>query len=818
MEQRRKEKIRNIPVLRFWESWDENERNAAVRIVGLCVGGLCIYAFIAMLSYLLHWKQDMSVITCPDMMDPSMEVGNIAGKTGAKFGKLLVCELFGLGSFAILAVLSAYVVKLFTEKWKVSMIKITALSLSAAFIFSLLLGHFSISVGLDHVFGSGLGGQIGSNVAHWGMERIGSIGSLMVILIMVVGWLFFCSKKFNIWLASIGRKGKEGGEKSERAGRISSEHSENQINSNNEPSIEQAEQETSSPSTENGANPIEQDDTTEPGIIEDKPDEATGELTIIQDDTLDGPVTSDLPNIDNRLDAQFGGLEHFQMPSLDLLSTPSNQEKVSSEELTRNSNRIRTTLRNYRIEISDVKAIQGPTVTLYKVYLAPGVQVAQIKRLQEDIGVSLGARGVRVVVLKDCVGIEVANDRSTIVSLKALLNSEQYRNNKAELPVAIGYTITQEVKVFDLADAPHLLVAGATKQGKSVGLNVLINSLLYSKHPSELKFIFIDPKRVEFSAYSALFHHYLAVMPNATNEKDEIEKAIIKTAKDAEIVLKALCTEMDNRYELISRARVSNIKDYNKMFKERRLNPNNGHNFLPYIVTIVDEYADLTMSAAGGSPEEKAAGRNISNFIIRLAQKGRAAGIHVVLATQRPSVDVISGLIKTNFPARIAFRVASKADSMTILDNSGADKLIGNGDMLFSAGIDLERVQCAYISSDEILKVNKSISEQIGLGRSYSIPYYLPEVDESPEGKENGGEIGALDSRFAEAARTIVLSQRGSTSDLQRKLGMGYARAGKVMDQLERAGIVGPQDGSKPRTVLVGDLESLNVILNNLGA
>jgi len=478
--------------------------------------------------------------------------------------------------------------------------------------------------------------------------------------------------------------------------------------------------------------------------------------------------------------------------------------------LTRNNNKIRMTLENYRIQVNDVKAIVGPTVTLYKVYPAPGVKIADIKRLQEDIGIYLHARGVRVVTLPDSVGIEVANDRPSIVPLRAVLNDEAFRSSKAELPVAIGYTIQQKVKVFDLAEAPHLLIAGATKQGKSVGLNVIVASLLYSKHPSELKFIFVDPKMVEFSSYERLLKHYLAVLPDAADEDEERSQAIVKNPKQADKILRSLCLEMDSRYELLSKAYVQNIHQYNEKYKDRHLLPTDGHRFMPYLVTVIDEYADLTMSVGAGG-EAKAIARSITTSIIRLAQKGRAAGIHVILATQRPSVDVITGMIKANFPSRIAFRTVSRVDSSTILDAPGAEKLIGRGDMLYYAGPETERVQCALIGNEEIARLTKFIGDQTRFGQCYNTPYYLP----APEGDstdEEGGmiEMKNLDERFLEAARMVVMSQKGSTSDLQRRLGMGYAKAGRVMDQLEAAGVVSPQDGSKPRTVLIATLDELD--------
>ena len=540
-------------------------------------------------------------------------------------------------------------------------------------------------------------------------------------------------------------------------------------------------------------------------------DEAEPGFEIVEGDKIDTEVKKELPRIDNRAE-----LPNYAFPSLDLLDDyASSRQDISTEELTRNKNKIIATLANYKIQINEVKANVGPTVTLYKVYPAPGVKISAIKSLQEDIAMSLNAKGVRVVTLEDSVGIEVANDRPSIVPLKAMLNDDAFRRSKAELPVAIGYTITQKVKVFDLADAPHLLVAGATKQGKSVGLNVIVASLLYSKHPSELKLVFIDPKMVEFSAYEKLLKHYLAVLPDSADEAEERANCIVKKPEMADKILRSLCVEMDERYELLSQAYVNNIKLYNEKYRNRKLRPDEGHKFLPYIVAVIDEYADLTMSVGAGA-EARNLSRSISTSIIRLAQKGRAAGIHVILATQRPSVDVITGLIKTNFPTRIAFRTVSRIDSSTILDSPGAEKLIGKGDMLYYAGVEMERVQCAFISNDEIGKLTDAVGEQEGYKKCYNTPYYLPAPE--PDSVEEGTgmiDMKALDERFEEAARLVVTSQRGSTSDLQRRLGMGYAKAGRVMDQLEAAGIVGPQQGSKPRDVLVTDFAALDEILSH---
>jgi S-DNA-T family DNA segregation ATPase FtsK/SpoIIIE len=420
-----------------------------------------------------------------------------------------------------------------------------------------------------------------------------------------------------------------------------------------------------------------------------------------------------------------------------------------------------------------------------------------------------------VVTLPDCVGIEVPNTQASIVPLKAMLNSPTFRDTKYELPIALGYTITQEVKTFDLTDAPHLLVAGATMQGKSVCLNVIIASLLYAKHPSELKFVFIDPKMVEFTAYGTLLKHYLAVLPTAQSEEDERKQAIVKKPQQAEQVLNALCTEMDERYKLLAEAGVNGFKNYNEKYKKRLLLPTEGHKYMPYLVVVIDEYADLVMAGGSGAEAKKSA-KQIESAIIRLAQKGRAAGIHVIIATQRPSVNVITGLIKANFPTRIAFRVLSGADSKTILDTTGAENLIGRGDMLYYAGVRMERLQCALVDMKEIRKITKAIEDQSGYKQCCSTPYYLP-VPVSQDGEAGGGSIDMqnIDGMFEDAARLVVTTQKGSTSDLQRRLGMGYARAGRVMDQLEAAGIVGPQDGSKPRKVLVGDLMELEELLGS---
>lgn len=793
-------------MLGFWRNMDDGDKAKLTKITGLVVALLAVFTLLAIISYFFTWKADQSSLSSA-VGDTSVTVSNIAGKMGYRWADLLVRRWFGLGSLAFVVILFAVSVRLLLRRWHYSMLKTALLTLSGAMISSFVLAYISDLSGLGNAFGGGLGGECGESVVKWGSVVLGDILSGLILVFLVVVWLLLASRRFSDWLLSLGTR-KNTAEKDASVKRPSraAERSTNPA-AESSPSVAEPVEAPTRPES-SVAEPVEA-----PVILraprDSKADHpAEPSLEVIKGTKLTTDVKSELPRINVRDE-----LPDYKFPSLELLDTySSGRNEVSDEELTRNNARIRSALENYKIQINDVKAIVGPTVTLYKVYPAPGVKISEIKKLQEDLGMHLHARGVRVVTLTDSVGIEVANDHPAIVPMRAVLNDGAFRSSKAELPVAIGYTIQQKVKVFDLTDAPHLLVAGATKQGKSVGLNAIVTSLLYSKHPSELKLVFIDPKMVEFSAYVHLIKHYLAVLP-CNDEREEQDNAIVKKADKADKILRSLCVEMDQRYELLSKAAVPNIKTYNEKYRNRKLRPDEGHRFLPYIVTIIDEYADLTMSV-GGSGDAKAVARSITTSIIRLAQKGRAAGLHVVLATQRPSVDVITGLIKTNFPTRIAFRVVSRTDSSTILDSPGAEKLIGKGDMLYYAGVEMERVQCAYIDSEEINRLTGYIGSQEGYKKSYNTPYYLPPVDDDTE-EGSGGlvDMTKLDERFEEAAKLIVTSQRGSTSDLQRRLGMGYAKAGRVMDQLQAAGIVGPQEGSKPRQVLVADLDELDKII-----
>ena len=794
---------------KLWKNLDDDDKARLVKVTGLLIAAFTVFTFLATVSYFFTWKADQSALLAR-VTDKSVPISNLTGKLGYKWANLLVREWLGLGSLALILILFAVSARLLLGRWRFSMTRTILLTVSGALVASFFLAFVSDLAGWGNVFGGGLGGECGESVVSWSRNLFGSIITALLILMLLGLWLFFASDKFRSWLDSLGQVKEPEPVKPEPVRPVRPQPAvvplrpttDAPLNDRKEVVVPQP-----APVTAN----LKADDDSSKVVTKPVPPETPttdNSLEIIKGGDLSTEITKELEPINVRDE-----LPKYEFPSLELLEEyATGRHEVTEEELIRNNNKIRATLENYRIQINDVKAIVGPTVTLYKVYPAPGVKIAEIKKLQEDIGMYLHARGVRVVTLTDSVGIEVANDRPSIVPMRAVLNDDAFRQSKAELPIAIGYTIHQKVKVFDLADAPHLLVAGATKQGKSVGLNAMVASLLYSKHPAELKFVFIDPKMVEFSHYGRMLHHYLAVLPS-NDEKDELENAIVKKADKAEKVLKSLVSEMEQRYELLSKAFVPNIKQYNEKFKERHLLPTEGHRFLPYIVTIVDEYADLTMSVGGGG-DSKAMSRSISTSIIRLAQKGRAAGIHIVLATQRPSVDVITGLIKANFPTRIAFRVISRIDSSTILDSPGAEKLIGKGDMLYYAGVEMERVQCALIDTDEISRLTEFIGSQQGYKKSYNTPYYLPDVEESTE-EGSGGMVDMknLDERFEEAAKMIVLNQRGSTSDLQRRLGMGYAKAGRVMDQLEAAGVVGPQEGSKPRQVLIGSLDELEKVL-----
>lgn len=802
-------------------------KSLMLRCMGVVIFLFAVFSFVSSVSYMFTWKQDQSLVAQSGVSGD--DVANLGGSMGLKWGSFLVADFLGLGSFAFIFLLGLYAIRLFFWKMDIGVLRVTFITVSGGFICSLLLSLF----GSGEAFGGGLGGYAGFAVVDMLSGFVGKFVTVLMVLAIAVVWLLCVNGRFAHWFAVAG----------ENVG-VKTPKDETEVASDDEDEDEEeeeGEEEEENEDEEEGDE--EQDDDTLPEVepvsdddvpeddddflpedegqdagqdpAEDEPEiieeDEQPQIDVVRDEGLSVDVREELPRIDNREE-----LDRFEFPPLELLGDYSDkQHTVSQRELEINNSRIRNTLQTFRIDVDKVTAVVGPTVTLYRVVPAPGVRISSIEKLHKEIAMSLGTGGVRVVQLHDSVGIEVPNDKPSIVPLKALLNSPVFRETKAELPIAIGYTITQEVKTFDLTDAPHLLVAGATKQGKSVCLNVIISSLLYAKHPTELKFVFIDPKMVEFTAYNSLLKHYLAVLPMAQSAEEEKKQAIVKTPQQAEQTLNSLCIEMDERYRLLADAGVNDFKVYNEKYKDRHLLPTDGHKYMPYLVVVIDEYADLIMSG-GSNADAKKSAKSIESSIIRLAQKGRAAGIHVIIATQRPSVNVITGLIKANFPTRIAFRVLSGADSKTILDTTGAENLIGKGDMLYYAGVKMERIQCALVDMKEIKKVTKFIEDQNGYRQCCSTPYYLP-VPVSQDGEAGGGSIDMqnIDGMFEDAARLVVTTQKGSTSDLQRRLGMGYARAGRVMDQLEAAGIVGPQDGSKPRKVLVGDLMELEELLGS---
>jgi S-DNA-T family DNA segregation ATPase FtsK/SpoIIIE len=532
-----------------------------------------------------------------------------------------------------------------------------------------------------------------------------------------------------------------------------------------------------------------------PVVQADDEEEHSGDLHKVSDDETDEFYGEGMEEYDPRLD-----LSTFKFPTLDLLEDhKSGNAEVTNEELISNKNKIVETLRHYKIEITKIRATIGPTITLYEIVPAPGIRIAKIKNLEDDIALSLSALGIRIIAPipgRGTIGIEVPNQNPEVVSMRSIIVSKKFQESTAELPIALGKTISNETFMFDLAKMPHILVAGATGQGKSVGVNVIIASLLYKKHPAELKFVFIDPKKVELNLYSIIEKHYLAKLPNE-------EEPVITNIQKVKNTLNSINIEMDSRYDLLKKAHARNVKEYNKKFTSRRLNPMKGHKYMPYIVVIIDEFADLIMTA----------GKEIELPIARIAQLARAVGIHMIIATQRPSVTIITGVIKANFPARIAFKVASMIDSRTILDQPGANQLIGKGDMLISANSDITRVQCAFVDTPEVEKICAFIAAQRGYPTAFMLPEYSEEEEEGGPGEVD---LNNTDDMFDDVARLVVRSQLGSTSMIQRKFSIGYNRAGRIMDQLEKAGVVGPSEGSKARQVLIQDEYTLEQLLNNL--
>jgi S-DNA-T family DNA segregation ATPase FtsK/SpoIIIE len=774
-------------------------------IIGILLMLIAVSLLISFASYLWNWQADQSVIS--SFWNKEIKVNNLLGKVGANLGHIFLYKWFGIASFVFVYLIGKAGLIISLKLDSTNYIKNLFKNLILILWISVAFGFFFDSLPI-------LGGIFGYEINDLSTIYIGNIGVAIVLFFSLITWFVV---RFNITPHLINEKF------------FNAKDSINNWKSKEEETTDDVL--NSTPSEEQ---PIDDDfdivvnhknpkvETSDDLIIETKEvdafdeipkcpikedvDEKTEDLEIeapIEEKVVD-KIEHDDKDLAKQLVDEFGEydpeleLSHYKYPELKHLIEYDNENiSIDRTELEQNKNKIVETLNNYKIEISKIKATIGPTVTLYEIIPAPGVRISKIKNLEDDIALSLSALGIRIIAPipgKGTIGIEVPNKKPTIVSMKSVLSSSTFQESEMELPLALGKTISNTTFVVDLAKMPHLLVAGATGQGKSVGLNAIMTSLLYKKHPSELKFVLVDPKKVELTLFNKVERHYLAKLPDS-------DSAIITDTHKVINTLNSLCIEMDDRYELLKNAYVRNIKEYNAKFKKRKLNPNDGHKFLPYIVLIIDEFADLIMTA----------GKEVETPIARLAQLARAVGIHLVVATQRPSVNVITGIIKANFPARLAFRVTSRIDSRTILDAGGADQLIGKGDMLFTSGNDMIRLQCAFVDTPEVESITNYIGDQKGYAEAFMLPEYV--------GDENTGttdiDIDDRDIKFEEAARLIVAAQQGSASLLQRKLKLGYNRAGRIVDQLEAAGIIGPFEGSKARQVLVPDEASLQNLLNN---
>ncbi|MBN1132952.1 MAG: DNA translocase FtsK [Bacteroidales bacterium] len=766
-------------ILNFFK--DERLRYAT----GIILLLVAIFLFLVFISYLFNWQNDQDFKWADVFSGPDVEVNNQGGKIGAWLSDLFINRWFGLSSFLFPVILVVFALSLYG----IRLVKTWKFTRNALILIILISITFGVIFGeADGILGSGPGGSHGYFLSRWFIALLGYYGTAFLLLISFIALLLFSTnllpwaKKIKI---SQRHKTTDSGAASNNTDDLSDQHE--LLNGQSQTNVEEEEEE-------------EEEEKEMAETI------GTGQGTVNQQDVV--MTVEDLSGIDredyNPDDGALGqydptlDLPKYQPPPLSLLRDyDTGDSTVTNEELISNKNKIVETLGNYNIKIDKIKATIGPTVTLYEIVPAPGIRISKIKNLEDDIALSLSALGIRIIAPipgKGTIGIEVPNQNPRIVAMKTMLSSKKFQESDYELAIGLGKTIANETFIFDLERMPHLLIAGATGQGKSVGLNAIITSLLYKKHPSQLKFVLIDPKKVELSLYAKLERHFLAKLP-------ESEEAIITDTQQVIHTLNSLCALMDKRYTLMKNAQVRNIKEYNQKFINRRLNPNKGHSYMPYIVVIIDEFADLIMTA----------GREIEHPISRLAQLARAIGIHLVIATQRPTTNIITGVIKANFPARIAFRVTSMIDSRTILDGPGADKLVGRGDLLILSGSEPVRLQCAFIDAPEIEEITSFIGEQQG----YPSAMMLEPVEQD-SGDPVEVDLNKKDEKFEEAAYLVVQHQQGSTSLIQRKLSLGYNRAGRIVDQLEAAGILGPFEGSKARQVLVKDEFSLEQILKEL--
>jgi len=757
----------------------------------LILSGLLL--FIAFVSYFFTGQNDQSTLS--EFGNKAIESQNWLNKTGAWVSDFFIHRGFGVASFIFAGLIFLSGVFVLTNGNRSKLRK-------HWFWGTLIVVWLSIIFGFFAEKWSSLGGTVGFEINTYLQIYLGKIGT---ILLLVFGLIFYLAIRFRLTFDNIKNAFKSVKKDINANIKDSQTADDPLVPLDNDLSAEAEDiksafdltvekNESEAPITPPTKKPepklVAKDDTEEPEM---QIEVETVEEELSETDNLANKLVEDFGQFDPTLE-----LSNYQFPSLDLLKKYDSEGiTINQEELEENKNRIVDTLNNYKIGISNIKATIGPTVTLYEIIPEAGVRISKIKNLEDDIALSLSALGIRIIAPipgKGTIGIEVPNKNSTIVSMRSVIASQKFQKSEMQLPIALGKTISNETFVVDLAKMPHLLMAGATGQGKSVGLNAVLTSLLYKKHPAEVKFVLVDPKKVELTLFNKIERHYLAKLPDS-------EEAIITDNTKVINTLNSLCIEMDNRYELLKNALCRNIAEYNAKFKARKLNPNDGHQFLPYIVLVVDEFADLIMTA----------GKEVETPIARLAQLARAIGIHLIVATQRPSVNVITGIIKANFPARIAFRVTSKIDSRTILDGSGADQLIGRGDMLFTQGNEMIRIQCAFVDTPEVEK----ITDFIGSQKAYPEAYLLPEYVGEESGTSLDVDISDRDVLFKDAAEIIVTAQQGSASLLQRKLKLGYNRAGRLIDQLEAAGIVGGFEGSKARQVLVPDLAALNMLLEN---
>jgi len=775
-----------------------------------------VFLCIAFVSFFFNWQEDQSTIH--QLSNRVVKSENLLGKIGANLGHFFIYKGFGIAAFIVSFQLFSTGFSILLKR-KLSKIIISwNWGLTAMFLVSVSLGFLHEKFAL-------ISGIIGFEINQYSQDFVGKTGLIIFLIFFFIAYIVARYKvNFDGFINRLKQKREDKDQKVKDESKVpaieeatkTSEKEEvlidNSLNSeaNNKSEFEKSvidlkptiSKHSEVKESKEGIS-LTIEGNLEPNLEIEPTQEKELEPIVEIDLAINREEKSVAENLSDKLVKDFGEfdptleLANFKFPTFNLLMQYNETISIDPEELEANKDKIVETLKNYKIGIAEIKATVGPTITLYEIVPEAGIRISKIKNLEDDIALSLSALGIRIIAPipgKGTIGIEVPNKKSTIVSMHSVISSKKFQETDMELPIALGKTISNETFVVDLAKMPHLLMAGATGQGKSVGLNAVLTSLLYKKHPAEVKFILVDPKKVELTLFNKIERHYLAKLP-------DVEEAIITDTTKVVHTLNSLCIEMDNRYDLLKNAMVRNIKEYNIKFKARKLNPNDGHQFLPYIVLVIDEFADLIMTA----------GKEIETPIARLAQLARAIGIHLIVATQRPSVNVITGIIKANFPARIAFRVTSKIDSRTILDAGGADQLIGRGDLLYTAGNNLNRIQCAFVDTPEVEK----ITDYIGSQKAYANAYLLPEYVDDESGTSIDIDIDDRDKLFRDAAEIIVTAQQGSASLLQRKLKLGYNRAGRLIDQLEAAGIVGGFEGSKARQVLVADFVALDQLLAN---